>query len=185
MLRRADRIPPNREIVNVTRKTELNRRTRWAGLCLVAVMMATAIGCGGPSAEDRIAAANDTNIKRLASLYAMYQLRNNFQGPANEEEFKNFIREQDPDRLKMAGIDVSDIDSLFKSERDGEPFKIRYGVNTRVRGPALPVIFESTGVDGKRQVGFTNGPLREVDATEYDQLWSGQMDDVEEGGRSQ
>ena len=143
----------------------------------VAMWIGVLAGCGGgPTPEERIAANNDTNIKRLASLYAMFQLKNQYLGPANESEFKQFIQKQDADRLKLAGIDVADIEGLFVSERDEQPFKIRYGVNTRVRGPSLAVIFEQTGVDGLRQVGFTGSALREVESDEYDRLWNGELD---------
>ena len=78
--------------------------------------------------------------------------------------------------MQLAGIDVNDVDSLFVGERDNLPLKIRYGLNTRVRGPSMPVVFEDTGVDDLRQVGFTNGSMQEVDAAEYDELFSGKRD---------
>ena len=148
-----------------------------AVLLVASLWLGGLVGCGGgPTPEERIAANNDTNIKRLASLYAMFQLKNQYRGPANEAEFKTFIQDQDADRLKLAGIDVSDVDGLFISERDEQPFKIRYGLNTRVRGPSLAVIFEQTGVDGQRQVGFTGSAMQEVDSDEYDRLWNGELD---------
>ncbi len=62
------------------------------------------------------------------------------------------------------------------SERDRLPFRIRFGVDTRVRGPALPVVFEQEGRDGRRQVGFTGGATEEVDAATYESLWTGDSD---------
>ena len=62
---------------------------------------------------------------------------------------------------------------LFVSPRDNQPFKIRYGVQGSIMGSSEPVIFEATGVDGKREVGFLNMTEKEVDAAEYDALWAG------------
>jgi hypothetical protein len=123
-----------------------------------------------------IAAANDNNVKRLATAYSFFHLKNKFKGPKDEAEFKKFIAEQDRARMELADIDVTDVDSLFVGERDSLPLKVRYGKNTVVRGPSIPVIFEDTGVDGLRQVGFTNGSMQEVDAAEYEELFSGKRD---------
>lgn len=133
-------------------------------------------GCGSNKANELLAANNDTNIKRLGSLYGFFHLKNQFRGPKNEDEFKKFISEQQPSRLALVGVSVSKLDELFVSERDKQAFSIRYGVDTKLRGAALPVIFEAKGVEGKRQVAFTNGHMQEVDPTQYEELRSGKVD---------
>ena len=133
-------------------------------------------GCNGADAESMIAASNDTNVKRLATLYSIFHNKNNLKGPKNEEQLREFIESQDANRLKRGGIDATKLDELFVSERDGEPFVIRYRVNTVVFGPPLPVVFEATGIDGMRQVGFCNGLMQEVDEEEYDRLMAGKAD---------
>lgn len=133
-------------------------------------------GCRDQGGRAMIAANNDTNLKRLGTLYGFFQLRNDFRGPRDEAEFRAFIAAQDASRLALAGISVASIDTLFVSERDRLPFRIRYGVDTRVRGPALPVVFEQEGRQGRRQVGFTGGAVEEVDAAAYESLWSGNVD---------
>jgi hypothetical protein len=140
---------------------------------LVAAVVVGLAGCRGDAAREMIAANNDTNVKRLGTLYGFFQLRNEFRGPRDEDELRAFINAQDPARLALAGISPAAIDGLFTSERDRLPFRIRYGIDTRVRGPALPVVFEQTGRDGRRQVGFTGGTVDEVDAATYESLWSG------------
>ena len=107
-----------------------------------------------------------------------FHLKNQFKGPKTETEFKQFIAEQDPARMQLAGINVNDVDSLFVSERDTLPLIVRYGLNTRIRGPSLPVVFEDTGVDGVRHVGFTNGSMQEVESDEYDRLIRGESDNA-------
>ncbi len=148
------------------------------GLCVTLLLWASVslIGCSNPNANSMIADANDTNVKRLATLYSVFQVKNKYKGPKTQQQLREFVQSQDPERLARGGIDPTMIDDLFVSERDGEPFVIRYGVNTVVFGPPLPVIFESTGVDGMRQVGFCNGLMQEVDDAEYDRLMAGKAD---------
>lgn len=149
-------------------------------VCFFALVMlgATALltGCSGADANSMIADANDSNVKRLATLYSFFHIQNRNKGPKDEAQLREFIEAQDPKRLQRGGIDASKLDDLFVSERDGESFKVRYGVNTVIRGPALPVVFESTGIDGMRQVGFCNGLMQEVDEVEYDRLMAGEAD---------
>jgi hypothetical protein len=149
------------------------------GLLVLSLLLLGLVGCGGNKGNEMIAANNDTNIKRLGTMYGFFQLKNQFKGPKDEAEFKKFIGEQDAGRLALAGITGSKVDDLFLSERDKQPFKIRYGVNTQLRGPSLPVIFEATGAEGKRQVSFTGGSMQEVDSTKYDELWSGKGDQAQ------
>ncbi len=156
-------------------------------LAICTILFTLALGCGGSKdPKSMIAAANDSNVKRLATMYSFYHLKNNFKGPKDEDTFRTFIEEQDPKRLSLADIDASKLDELFVSERDKEPFVVRYGKDTYVRGPSIPVVFEATGVDGMRQVGFCNGSMQEVDEEEYDRLMSGSADDEKpEDGREE
>ena len=146
------------------------------GLFVLLGTLVAITGCKGADAESMIATSNNSNVKRLATLYSYFHIQNRNKGPKNEEQLRAFIEAQDANRLKRGGIDATKLDELFVSERDGEPFVVRYGVNTVIRGPSLPVVFESTGVDGMRQVGFCNGSMKEVDEDEYDRLMAGKAD---------
>jgi hypothetical protein len=138
------------------------------------LLMALVVGCNSEmDPSDALAKANGTNIQRLTNLYLAYQTENSWNGPPDEAKLKDFIRSIDPAKLKRVGVDAASIDAIFVSERDSQPFKVRYGVKGNVMGSTEPVVFEATGVDGKRQVGSLDMQRREVDAAEYDQLWSG------------
>jgi hypothetical protein len=141
---------------------------------LVAASLLLALaGCGGGvSTDDRVAQANSTNIERLASLYTAYQSEHDWAGPPDEESFKKYVRAVDPNKLKRIGIDAAAGDSLFTSERDNQPFKIRYGVRGSAMGSSEPVIFEAAGAGGRRMVGFLDMTEREVDDAEYQSLWT-------------
>jgi hypothetical protein len=147
------------------------RSSGWLGGWIVVVCCA--LGCGDDGGAGALAEANSTNIQRLTNLYFTFQSNNDFRGPKDEAEFKAFLTGYNPEKLKRIGIDPATIDALFVSDRDSQPFKIRYGVRGNAMGSTEAVVFESTGVDGKRQVGFLNFTQREVDAAEYDALWAG------------
>jgi hypothetical protein len=132
-------------------------------------------GCGsGESPDAAMARANKTNLQRLANLYSMYHAEHFFEGPENETAFREFIAGANAEKLANMGVDPSDLDQLFTSDRDGMPFKIRYGVQGSTRGSNEAVIFEQVGSGGKRRVGFTSMNVKEVNEEEYDQLWKGE-----------
>ena len=69
------------------------------------------------------------------------------------------------------------MDDLFKSERDGQSYQIRWSIVGGNGVPPKPILFEANGKDGKFMVGFTNGTSREFTKADYDHLWSGDGDD--------
>lgn len=143
-------------------------------VCFYGFLLAVALlGCSSRNDPDSaIARVNGTNIERLANLYFTFQSQHEWRGPADEAEFKSFLQKYNPHKLSRIGVDPNSLDKLFTSERDGQPFKIRYGVLGSAMGSSAPVIFESAG-DGKRRlVGFLDMQQREVHESEYDALWS-------------
>jgi hypothetical protein len=148
-----------------------SKQAALAGSC---VLLAVLAGCGGSvDPNEALAQANSTNIQRLANLYVTYQTKNEWRGPADEAAFKDFVRTYNPQKLARIGVDPNAVDGLFTSERDSQPFKIRFSVMGSAMGSSEPVIFESVGVDGKREVAFLNMTQRQVDEAEYETLWSG------------
>ena len=132
-------------------------------------------GCGGSNPEDTLLKQNDTNLERLASMYTQYQADHRWIGPDSEETFRQYIEQDVPAFIKER-IGISDTSALFVSQRDGQPFKIRLKVQGSARGCSEPAIFEAEGVDGKRMVGFLNMFQKEVDESEYNDLWEGKYD---------
>ena len=92
------------------------------------MVMGLSLGCGGPDPTDLLAEANNSNIQRLANLYEAYQSRHDWRGPTDEEDFKSFLNGWNPRKLANIGVEPNSVDDVFISERDGEPFKVRYGV---------------------------------------------------------
>ncbi len=139
----------------------------------IAALNFVCIGCSRTDPASRIGAMNDTRIKQLANLYMAHQIRNGSNGPKDEAAFKMFVKSGMPShRLEMMRVDPSKVDELFVSERDGQPFVIKYGQSG---GPMsqLAVVFEKEGQAGKKQVAFTNGKVEELDDAGYQQLVQG------------
>jgi hypothetical protein len=154
--------------------TPARNRRLLIGLALFIASVGLLTGCGGGNdPQSAIAAVNQQNIQRLANLYFAYQMKHEWHGPPDEESFKKFLRGYNPEKLTRIGIDPGAIDELFVNERDGQPFKIRYGVRGSAMGSTEPVIFEAEGAGGRRMVGFLNMVQREVDEAEYTDLWEG------------
>lgn len=145
------------------------RTTRWAAAVAVAGGLVGLAGCGRDGTADAVAGMNPDNAHRLANLYAAHQNFKGGKGPKDEAAFKAFVREYDAAKLGMMGVDPGNVDALFVSDRDGQPFQVRYGVGGG-RGSSDPVVFEKAGRDGRKQVGYTDGSVTEVDAGEAQRL---------------
>lgn len=153
----------------------MRNRADWRSLAAGLLMAAAlAVGCSDQVAR-QVAAMNDTNLKKVSSLYRFYQYRNGWQGPKDAAALRAFVEQAPPKKLEMMQVDPAQFDSFLISERDGQPAKVRWGVAI---GPTdvQPLVFEATGVNGRRIVVFSNAQTEEVDAARYDTLWA-------EGGR--
>lgn len=139
---------------------------------LGALAVAACVGCGQADPASRIQEINSSNLLRLTNIYLAFQLEHQSQGPKDEQDLKAFVASVPRNKLERIGVDPSDIDGVFLSERDGQPFRVRYGVRGSTMGSKEPVVFEAEGKSDKRLVGFLNMTSREVEADEYERLWS-------------
>jgi hypothetical protein len=146
-------------------------------VALGGALLAGLLGLAGcrDKIADQVGAMNKSNIQRVTNIYEGFQnTQGAGRGPKDEAELTKFIQDYDPNKLRMMGIDANDVPGLLTSERDGKPFKVRWGVGGS-RGAVAAVVFEQEGQGGKKQVGFTGGGGRveEVGDTEYKAYWSG------------
>ena len=129
-------------------------------------------GCGGSKVASRIDELNSTSIQRLVTCYVRYQGKNGYRGPKSEKVLKEFIGlPQNQKGFERVGIDTSDIDALFVSDRDDEPFKVKYGVSGSPLGFTEAIIFESVGVDDQVMVGYGGGKTKLMSPDESDKLF--------------
>lgn len=139
----------------------LRRTALLLGAC-VAVTGFCGCGSGDPSPalKGAVLRANNTNGKRLATLYVRYHARF-FCGPRDEAAFKKFIDGTPAAELEEIGATGGDIDGLFVSERDKQPFFIRYGLKLG-NSASRALVLESQGLGGKAVVLFCGpGGIRE------------------------
>lgn len=145
---------------------------RWrcllVGLLISSLVGLPVLGCspGGRAS----APMQESPLKPLGLLYGQFMGQNQGRPPASEEEFKVFIRERGMGMLKQ--FNVPDVDSLFISPRDKQPYVVVYG---EPKGPPAlagqPVIaYERVGVGGKRWVANSLGTVEEVDEARFREL---------------
>ena len=138
---------------------------RWHVL-VVSLSLTAGLGCG--SAETAGGGMpDDSNIRPLTMLYVSYVNRQG-QPPASEAEFKRYLAERGEALLQSEG--VSSPDELFISPRDNEPYVLGYGKDADKLMRRGIVVYERTGVGGRRLVGYRGGFVNEVDDAEFRKL---------------
>jgi hypothetical protein len=123
-----------------------------AGLCL-------ADGCSPAVAPPEPDAK--VNLKKVLALYKAYVDRNR-RGPASREELVAFgqkLTPQDRDVLMIG----EDLEGIFVSPRDNQPYAITYKLNLAPGGPTKAIAWEATGKNGRRFVALSMGYVEEYD----------------------
>jgi hypothetical protein len=142
---------------------------RRSSLLACAVVIGAAVvtvlcGCNSGGAPAR---QQESNLKKLALFYGPYQGQHQGALPPNEQALKDFIKSQ---TLLLESQRITDVDAMFVSERDKQPYVILYaGDELGTDGPAgQPVVaYEKRGVGGKRYVASTLGAVEEVDDAKF------------------
>jgi hypothetical protein len=109
-------------------------------------------GCGAQPTT----APTEISLRKLASYYGMFISTHKGQAPANETELRGFIVGKTPD---------ADLDGLFRSARDGQPYVVVYLGKAKV-APSSVIAYEKDGQAGKRFVAFGATEVRELDEAE-------------------
>lgn len=151
---------------------------------LLLLVVGLFLGCGGDSISDTFREMNKLKMRKLANSYVMFASVNDSVGPKDADELKNFIQtdERVPPRLGMSSGDLDNLDDLFISDADGEPFTIRYGLKIRTDEDRSPLVFDNTGVDGMRRVALADNRILEVtNEKRYQRLMDGRLSDKENG----
>jgi hypothetical protein len=116
-----------------------------------AVLIVLAAGCRGASPPP----AGHDQLATIAKYYGLYQGQHHGETPASEQKLKEFIRARDRS---------VNVESLFVSPRDQQPFVIRYGKKVAAPGPggASIVAYEKAGVSGRRLVARCTVQVEEI-----------------------
>ncbi|MCA9188626.1 MAG: hypothetical protein KDA99_23530 [Planctomycetales bacterium] len=133
-----------------------------ATLALTCFITATS-GCGKSTPSDPAR----THLGALASIYSQFRSQNRGQLPRNEADLRTFAEANGGPTMEQFGI--SDVDSLFVSERDNQPYTILFGRDAaRYSGNSGSVIgYEKQGLDGQRVVGFSSGMAELVSEDDF------------------
>jgi len=132
-------------------------------LCLAAAVFLTSLltGCGssGPSQET----LDERQLRPLVILFGQYIGTHNGRCPANEQDFRSFA-ESRKDILTRFN---TDLEGVFKSKRDQQPYKVYYGLPAGYDGL---IAHEQQGANGKRLVGYSIGQVNVVSDEEFQKL---------------
>ena len=150
----------------------LNRITDPQAIMKTVLVLTGLIATGCPTPGTDSEEREQSNLKPLAILYGRFTGQHRGQPPANEEEFKEFIKSLSSQELEQLPGNPTDADSLFISSRDNKPYKVIYGSPMGPPGPAgAPVIaYEQEGLDGTRFVASDLGAVEEVDDARFKEL---------------
>jgi hypothetical protein len=122
---------------------------------VLALALVSLVGCSqGPTKSDL--PPEEKHILKLASLYSDFRGKNG-RPPKTIDELKAFAKKMSPEDLRQRGIE--DVDKAFISPRDNQPYKLVPPQPPKRGGPPMPivVVYETTGVDGKRMVASGMG----------------------------
>ena len=153
-------------------------------VCLGAIVLLTIAGCGSGTPPPS-PPTPETTIAVLGRLYGGYASQHDGVGPADEAVFRSFLESLPAAQRK--GMGVEDVAKALVSPRDGQPYVILGGIDTREAVDATPqaggvqpgapqqsglqgqpvVIHEQTGQDGRRLVATGFGTSAELDAAAF------------------
>lgn len=105
----------------------------------------------------------DSRPSKLAIYYGRYMSQHQGKSPPNEAEFKKFIKKTDAE---------ANLDELFVSPRDKEPYVVRYDMKASMPGAMTITVHERTGVAGSRMISLSTGQVKTVDEAEFKELLS-------------
>jgi hypothetical protein len=89
-------------------------------------------------------------------------------GPANEQELREFAKGLTA-KEKDEYLIGEDVESIFVSSRDNQPFVIKYNLNLAPGGETRAVAWETTGENGRRYVALSMGYVEEYDEETFKQ----------------
>jgi hypothetical protein len=107
-------------------------------------------------------------MKAFAMIAGEFVSSNGGRLPNDEVQLKRFFRQKGT--RTAAEANVTNVDDLFVSERDGQPLLVKYADKS---APAKPldadtvIAYEQTGIGGSRLVALANGRMSELDEKRF------------------
>lgn len=141
-------------------------------LILIPAVVAAALGAAGCGEDEALSSTTAAKLRGLARVYLDYSVPKNGAGPADQATLSKHIKKLPEHVLAANGVDPELGDGLFVSDRDGQPFVVRYGQSIgMISGTSTQVIaHEQTGVRGKKLVTFVSGKVELADDARLQEL---------------
>lgn len=136
----------------------------WLGAVVALLLLGITLltGCGQSTSAD----PTYSNLATIAIFYAQYRGQNRGGYPKDEQTLKEFI--------KATGKGVTDVDELFVSERDKQPYVLMFGKNIIRDADGVEYVgYESEGMQGKRLVAQAGGFVVEMTEDEFQAKFPG------------
>jgi hypothetical protein len=133
----------------------------WRRLLAAALLLAVCCGQPGCRSGGEPEPEAKVRLNRLLRLYQAY-VEKNRKGPPNEQALRAFgqkLSAQERDEFLIG----DDLDGIFTSPRDQQPFVVRYNLKLEPGGPTRTVAWEAVGKDGKRFVALSTLYVEEYD----------------------
>jgi len=165
-------------------------------VAVLAAIFAVLAGCG-PRATPRDPTAGEQSIMKLGRAYMAFAgTAKDGLGPASADELKKWLS-ADEKRLTDLSLSRADLDSMFVSPRDGQPYDVQpkrhpnpfitagggppgrggpKGAAAKIPGYGQPgvLVNEKTGEGGKRMVFLSGSRVQEADEAEFNRLLRGE-----------
>ena len=143
----------------------MTRCSRWLAVTMILSGLPSA-GCTGKNAAQE---RDHADINAIATVYRSYaQIHGG--PPPNEQVLRKFIESLPGEKRKA--LKAEDIDAIFISPRDRQPYVVCYGEATKGLIPDY-YIYEKEGFEGKRWVACSMGFVSEMDRAEIDKRVGG------------
>ena len=132
----------------------------FALIALALLSSLLAVGCGPPT-EPESEVKQRTGLSALAIAYGQCTAQSRGLPPRSEKALRSYIEKQGPQFL--ASLKVDNIDDMFVSPRDGQPYVVIYGKRSDV------VAYEAVGADGTRWIAHNLGGAEQLDEAAFKQ----------------
>jgi hypothetical protein len=143
----------------------------------IAIALSLTIFVSGCSRKTGPIAKEQTSLSWLGSMYGMYISQNHGKAPKTIDELHKFV-EKATTADKLARLNVTNVNDLFISPRDNQPFAlVSYDkFPAPMGGNANPVVlYEVQGQSGEHAVALLGGGTKTVDDNELQSLLPAKM----------
>jgi len=141
------------------------------GLLALILFSLSAAGCGRSS--NGPGDVTEKQLDRLGLWYGMYVSQSKGKPPKTADQVRNFGQER-ISAEDLSALGVKDVDELFVSPRDGQPYVMVQYARVPPPSPEPTVVFyEQTGQAGLRRVTLLGGGCLEFDAQRLQELVPG------------